>query len=81
MNKDQFKKILSKTIVLKEGGESAISKELINLEDKVQEVDLKIDNSIEDIRSELETIKLDEEKVVEKMVMYYLALQQTKMEL
>ena len=81
MNKDQFKKVLSKTIEIKDGGEATIAKEIINLEDKVQEVDLKIDNSIEDIRSELETIKLDEEKVVEKMVMYYLALQQTKMEL
>ena len=81
MNKDQFKKVLSKTIEIKDGGEAAIAKEIINLEDKVQEVDLKIDNSIDGVRKDLETIKLDEEKVVEKMVMYYLALQQTKMEL
>jgi hypothetical protein len=68
MNKDQFKKVLSKTIEIKDGGEAAIAKEIINLEDKVQEVDLKIDNSIDGVRKDLETIKLDEEKVVEKII-------------
>ena len=68
MNKENLKKIVSKTIILKDGGETAIAKEIINLEDKVQEVDLKIDNSIDGVRKDLETIKLDEEKVVEKII-------------
>jgi hypothetical protein len=53
MNKENLKKIVSKTIILKDGGETAIAKEIINLEDKVQEVDLKIDNSIDGVRKDL----------------------------